>query len=51
VLVDTDEGLVILGGDVGHTWKEFDASESWQMLLGLGPRRIWLSHQTAPRDF
>jgi N-acyl homoserine lactone hydrolase len=51
VLVDTDEGLVILGGDVGHTWQEFDASESGQMLLGLGPRRIWLSHQSAPREF
>ena len=51
VLVDTDEGLVILGGDVGHTWKEFDASESGRLLLDLRPRRIWLSHQSAPRDF
>ena len=51
VLVDTDDGLVILGGDVGHTWEEFDASESGRLLLDLGPRRIWLSHQAEPRDF
>jgi N-acyl homoserine lactone hydrolase len=51
VLVDTDEGLVILGGDVGHTWEEFDASESGRLLLDLGPRRVWLSHQADPRDF
>ena len=32
VLVDTDDGLVVLGGDVGYTWKQFDASESGQLL-------------------
>ncbi len=51
VLVDTDDGLVILGGDVGYTWKQFDASESGQLLLALRPRRIWLAHQAEPRDF
>jgi len=50
VLVDTDEGLVVLGGDVGYTWKQFDASESGQLLLSLRPRRIWLAHQAEPRD-
>jgi Zn-dependent hydrolases, including glyoxylases len=51
VLVDTDDGLVIVGGDVGYTWKQFDESESGQLLLALGPRRIWLAHQVEPREF
>jgi N-acyl homoserine lactone hydrolase len=51
VLVDTEDGLVIVGGDVGYTWKQFDASESGQMLLALSPRRIWLAHEAEPRDF
>jgi N-acyl homoserine lactone hydrolase len=51
VLVDTDEGLVVVGGDVGHTWRQFDASASGQLLVGLGPRRIWLAHETEPREF
>ena len=51
VLVDTDDGLVVLAGDVGYTWKQFDQSESGQLLLSLQPRRIWLAHQAGPRDF
>jgi N-acyl homoserine lactone hydrolase len=50
VLVDTDDGLVVLAGDVGYTWKQFDASESGQLLVSLRPRRIWLAHQAQPRD-
>ena len=50
VLVDTDDGLVVLAGDVGYTWKLFDASESGQLLMSLRPRRIWLAHQAEPRD-
>jgi Zn-dependent hydrolases, including glyoxylases len=50
VLVETDEGLVIVGGDVGYTWKQFDERESGQALLALRPRRIWLAHQAEPRD-
>jgi N-acyl homoserine lactone hydrolase len=50
VLVDTDDGLVVLAGDVGYTWKQFDASESGQLLMSLGPRRIWLAHRADPRD-
>jgi N-acyl homoserine lactone hydrolase len=50
VLVDTDDGLVVLAGDVGYTWKQFDASESGQLLVSLRPRRIWLAHQAEPRD-
>ncbi len=51
VLVDTDDGLVVLAGDVGYTWRQFDASESGQLLASLGPRRIWLAHQAQPRDY
>jgi N-acyl homoserine lactone hydrolase len=51
VLVDTDEGLVVVGGDVGHTWQQFDASDSGRLLLSLRPRRIWLAHAAEPRDF
>jgi N-acyl homoserine lactone hydrolase len=50
VLVDTDDGLVVLAGDVGYTWKQFAASESGQLLVSLRPRRIWLAHQAEPRD-
>jgi N-acyl homoserine lactone hydrolase len=50
VLVDSEDGLVVIGGDVGYTWAQFDASESGQLLLSLRPRRIWLAHQAEPRD-
>jgi hypothetical protein len=49
VLADTD-GLVVVAGDVGCTWKEFDRSESGQMLLEMSPRRIWIAHAAEPRD-
>jgi glyoxylase-like metal-dependent hydrolase (beta-lactamase superfamily II) len=50
VLVDTEDGLVVVAGDVGYTWRQFDESPSGQALLALGPRRIWLAHEAAPRD-
>jgi N-acyl homoserine lactone hydrolase len=50
VLVDTDDGLVVIAGDVGYSWGPFDASESGQLILSLRPRRIWLAHQAGPRD-
>jgi N-acyl homoserine lactone hydrolase len=50
VLVDTDDGLVVVGGDVAYKWPDFDASESGQKLLALWPRRIWLAHEAEPRD-
>ena len=50
VLVDTEDGLVIVAGDVGYTWGQFDRSESGQALTALRPRRIWLAHQEEPRD-
>ncbi|MHB8641485.1 MAG: MBL fold metallo-hydrolase [Gaiellaceae bacterium] len=51
VLVDTHDGLVVVGGDVGYTWKHFDESPSGRLLLALDPRRIWLAHVAEPRDF
>jgi len=52
VLVETDDGLVVVGGDVAYTWSEFDdpANEAAATLTALAPRRIWLAHETTPRD-
>ncbi len=52
VLVETDDGLVIVAGDVAHSWSEFDVPESpaAAMLTALAPRRIWLAHEATPRD-
>jgi N-acyl homoserine lactone hydrolase len=47
VLVDTDEGLVVLGGDVAHTLEEL-AQE--RRLLELEPRRIWITHSLEPLE-
>jgi N-acyl homoserine lactone hydrolase len=48
VLVDTDDGLVVVAGDVAYRWEDFDAAGG--ALLALEPRRIWLAHETEPRD-
>ena len=48
VLVDTDDCLVVVAGDVAYRWEDFDAAAG--PLLGLGARRIWLAHETDPRD-
>ncbi len=45
VLVDTDEGLVVIGGDVAHHLEEL-ADE--RRLLDLRPRRIWITHSAEP---
>ena len=52
VLVETGDGLVVVGGDVAYAWSEFDdpANEAAATLVGLAPRRIWLAHASAPRD-
>ncbi|TMK93976.1 MAG: MBL fold metallo-hydrolase [Actinobacteria bacterium] len=50
VLVDTDDGLVVVAGDVAYRWEDFDAAESGAALQALRPRRIWLAHETRPRD-
>ena len=52
VLVETDDGLVVVGGDVAYTWREFDApaNHAAVTLTGLSPVRIWLAHESRPRD-
>ena len=52
VLVDTEDGLVVVGGDVAYTWQEFDepTNEAAAALTQLAPRRIWLAHESTPRD-
>jgi N-acyl homoserine lactone hydrolase len=52
VLIETDEGLAVVAGDVAYTWSEFDdpANEAAAMLSGLDPKRIWLAHEGTPRD-
>ena len=48
VLVETEDGLVVVAGDVAYRWEDFDAAGG--AILILEPRRIWLAHETAPRD-
>jgi N-acyl homoserine lactone hydrolase len=52
VLIETDDGLAVVAGDVAYTWSEFDdpANEAAAMLSGLDPKRIWLAHEGTPRD-
>jgi len=45
VLVDAEEGLVVIGGDVAHTLDEL-AGE--RRLLDLDPARIWIAHSAEP---
>jgi N-acyl homoserine lactone hydrolase len=45
VLVDTDEGLVVVGGDVAHTLEGLVAE---RRLLDLKPVRIWITHSSLP---
>jgi N-acyl homoserine lactone hydrolase len=51
VLVETEDGLVVVAGDVAYTWGEFDAptNEAAAMLTSLAPRQIWLAHEHEPR--
>ena len=45
VLVDTDEGLVVIGGDVAHTLEQLEGE---RRLLDLRPARIWITHSSVP---
>ena len=50
VLVDTDEGLVVLGGDVAYTFAELaeGKTEGQRRVLALGAP-TWLAHMNGPR--
>ena len=52
VVVDTEDGVVVVAGDVAYTWPQFDEAEneSARKLEALRPRRIWLAHEATPRD-
>jgi N-acyl homoserine lactone hydrolase len=52
VLVETDDGLVVVAGDVAYTWSAFDApaNDAAVTLAHLSPTRIWLAHERMPRD-
>jgi N-acyl homoserine lactone hydrolase len=52
VLIETDDGLVVVAGDVAYTWSEFDApaNDAAVTLAHLSPTRIWLAHELTPRD-
>ena len=49
VLVDTDEGLVVLGGDVAYSFRELGegATEGQRRVLELGAL-TWLAHAERP---
>ena len=49
VVVETGEGRVVLGGDVGTSFLELDsgATEGQRRVLALGAR-TWLSHVAEP---
>jgi hypothetical protein len=49
VLVDTDDGLVVLGGDVAYTFRELGtgATEGQRRVLELGAL-TWLAHAERP---
>jgi N-acyl homoserine lactone hydrolase len=49
VLVDTDDGLVVLGGDVAYTFRELGtgATEGQRRVLELGAL-TWLAHTARP---
>jgi N-acyl homoserine lactone hydrolase len=50
VVVATDEGPVVLGGDVTYDPEEFDrgGTENVDRIRALRPRRVYLSHAAAP---
>src|SRR5713226_3421162 len=52
VRVDTDDGLVVLAGDVAYTWEAFDdpANDAAARVRSLDPARIWLAHAREPRE-
>ena len=52
VLVDTEEGVVVLGGDVTYSMDELVAGggPNFDRIRALRPRRVYLSHASEPWD-
>src|SRR5579862_5245708 len=52
VLVETDEGLVVLGGDVTHHLEELvgGGQPNFDRIHALRPRRVYLTHANGPWD-
>jgi len=50
VIVDTDDGLVVLGGDVTHSMRELidGATPSIMRIHDLKPVRVYLAHDEKP---
>jgi hypothetical protein len=50
VLVDTDDGLVVVRGDVAYAWQAFHVpeNEAAARIRSLDPRRVWLAHARDP---
>ena len=50
VLVETDDGLVVLGGDVTYSMRELidGATESIRRIHALRPRAVYLAHHERP---
>jgi N-acyl homoserine lactone hydrolase len=50
VVLETDEGTIVLGGDVGHTFEELERGETpgQQLVLGLAAP-TYLSHEAKVR--
>jgi N-acyl homoserine lactone hydrolase len=48
VVVATDEGVVVVAGDVAYTWRTFHdpENEAAAVIRALQPRRVWLAHET-----
>ncbi len=50
VVVDTDQGLVVLGGDVTYSMGELirGGEPNFQLIHDLKPRRVYLAHSRQP---
>jgi N-acyl homoserine lactone hydrolase len=50
VVVDTDEGPVVIAGDTAVWSGELDepTTEGQRLIRSLNPHRVWLAHQTDP---
>ncbi len=52
VVVETDDGLVVLAGDMAYSRAELieGGRADLDRVNGLGARRVWISHDLEPWD-